>query len=39
VGNLNEIKNKEKHQAIKDYVDSAEEDANPIIFLVTLKTK
>jgi hypothetical protein len=32
------VKNKEKHQAIKDYLDSAEEDANPIIFLVTLKT-
>jgi hypothetical protein len=34
-----EIKNKEKHQAIKDYVDSAKEDDNPVIFLVTLKTK
>jgi hypothetical protein len=33
-----EIKNKEKHQAIKDYLDSVEEDANPIIFLATLKT-
>lgn len=34
-----EIKNKEKHQAIKDYLDSAEEDANPIIFIVTMKTQ
>jgi hypothetical protein len=34
-----EIKNKEKHQKIKDYLDSAEEDANPIIFLATIKTK
>jgi hypothetical protein len=34
-----EVKNKEKHQAIKDYLDSAEEDANPIIFLVTMKTE
>jgi hypothetical protein len=32
-----EIKNKEKHQAIKDYLNSAEEDANPVIFLVTMK--
>ncbi|MDR1339890.1 MAG: 6-bladed beta-propeller [Prevotellaceae bacterium] len=34
-----EVKNKEKHQAIKDYLDSAEEDANPVIFLATLKTE
>jgi hypothetical protein len=34
-----DVKNKEKHQAIVDYLDSAEEDANPIIFLVTMKTK
>jgi hypothetical protein len=34
-----EIKNKEKHQAIKDYLDSAEEDANPVIFLGTMKAK
>jgi hypothetical protein len=34
-----EAKNKEKHQAIKDYLDSAEEDANPIIFLATLRSK
>jgi hypothetical protein len=34
-----EVKNKEKHKAIKDYLDSAEEDANPIIFLATLKTE
>jgi hypothetical protein len=33
------IKNKEKHQAIKNYLDSAKEDDNPIIFLITLKTK
>jgi hypothetical protein len=31
------IKNKEKHQAIKDYLDSAKDDDNPIIFLITLK--
>jgi hypothetical protein len=34
-----EVKNREKHQAIKDYLDSAEEDANPVIFLVKMKTK
>jgi hypothetical protein len=34
-----EVKNKEKHQAIVDYLDSAEEDANPVIFLATMKTK
>jgi hypothetical protein len=34
-----EIKNKEKHKAIKNYLASAKEDDNPIIFLVTLKTK
>jgi hypothetical protein len=34
-----EVKDKEKHQAIKDYLDSAEEDANPIIFIATMKTK
>jgi hypothetical protein len=34
-----EVKNREKHQAIKDYLDSAKEDDNPIIFLVKMKTK
>jgi hypothetical protein len=34
-----EVKNKEKHQAIKDYLDSAEDDDNPIIFMATLKTE
>jgi hypothetical protein len=34
-----EVKNKEKHQIIKNYLDSAEEDANPIIFLVTMTSK
>jgi hypothetical protein len=34
-----EAKNKEKHRAIKNYLDSAREDDNPIIFLVTIKTE
>jgi hypothetical protein len=34
-----EVKNKEKHQAIKDYLDSAEDDDNPIIFIATMKTE
>jgi hypothetical protein len=32
-----ELKNKEKHQKIKDYLLSADEDDNPIIFFVTMK--
>jgi hypothetical protein len=32
-----EIKNKEKHQKIKDYLLTANDDDNPIIFLVTMK--
>jgi hypothetical protein len=34
-----EVKNNEKHQIIKNYLDSAVEDANPIIFFVTTKSK
>jgi hypothetical protein len=32
-----EIKNREKHQKIKDHLLSADEDDNPIIFFVTMK--
>jgi hypothetical protein len=31
-----EVKNKEKYRKIKDYLSSADEDNNPIVFLVTI---
>jgi hypothetical protein len=31
------VKNSEKHKKIKDYLDSAQEDDNPILFFVTMK--
>jgi hypothetical protein len=33
------VKNREKHQAIKEYLDSAKEDDNPVVVLITLKEK
>jgi hypothetical protein len=32
-----EIKNREKHQKIKDYIESADEDNNPVVFFVDFK--
>jgi hypothetical protein len=32
-----EVKDKERHQKIKDYIESADEENNPIIFYVTMK--
>jgi hypothetical protein len=34
-----EVKDKKKHQMIKNYLDSADKDANPIIFFVNMKAK